>query len=276
MQTVAIVGVGLIGASFGLAIRQAGFSGTILGVSSASAIRAGLDAGAISCESTLEEAAATADLIYLAQPVDRILETLVKLGPLASKETLVTDAGSTKAEIVRTALIHLQSARFIGGHPMAGKETRGAQSADADLFRDRTYVLTPVTEDIPDAFVSLLRGIGANVLEMTPEQHDATVALTSHLPQLISTALAAFLEQQLAPPIESVYGSGLIDMTRLAMSPADLWASILTTNKQNVQQALQQYGRVLASIQKMLESGDVTEIFQQASMFSGRLRKPAD
>lgn len=186
MQTVAIVGVGLIGASFGLAIRKAGFSGSILGVSSPAAINAGMLCGAITSGVTLQQAAERADLIYLAQPVDRILETLVSLGPLIGRDTLVTDAGSTKAAIVQQAEQHLKLARFIGGHPMAGKETRGAQSADADLFRDRPYVLT--SNKVPDELTHLLQSIGANILEMTAEDHDATVALTSHLPQLISTA----------------------------------------------------------------------------------------
>lgn len=274
MQTVAIVGVGLIGASFGLAIRKAGFKGAILGVSSAPAIQAGLDAGAISRGSNLDEAAALADLIYLAQPVDRILETLVRLGPIARKGTLITDAGSTKVQIVRTAHLHIGEACFVGGHPMAGKETRGAQAADADLFRDRPYVLTPVKSDVPGPLMEILRDIGGNVIRMSPEQHDATVSLTSHLPQLISTALAAFLADQSDPRIRDVHGAGLLDMTRLAMSPADLWASILTTNKQNVLQALKAYGQVLSDVQNALQNDMLSEMFDKAAEFTSKLRKP--
>jgi prephenate dehydrogenase len=277
MRTVAIVGVGLIGASFGLALRKNGFAGPILGVSSAPAIEAALSAGAISCSATLEEASQSADLIYLAQPVDRILETIRLLGLLftgeLSREVLITDAGSTKTAIVQAAVEHLPHVRFIGGHPMAGKETRGAQSADADLFRNRPYVLTGDLEQVPQDFRSLLNSIGANVLTMTPAEHDATVALTSHLPQLISTALAGFLGRQTEPWIQEVFGSGLLDMTRLALSPVDLWASILATNRENVSRVLDLYVSELLILRKMIEIDDLGALFLEAARFSGALRK---
>src|SRR5581483_5868108 len=143
METVAVVGVGLIGASFALALRRAGFSGRIVGVSSPKAIEAGLAIGAISEEASLERAAETADLIYLAQPVDRILQTLELLASRVNSKCLITDAGSTKAAIVGRATDLLPPDRFLGGHPLAGKEQRGAEAADGLLFRDRPYVLTP-------------------------------------------------------------------------------------------------------------------------------------
>jgi prephenate dehydrogenase len=281
MRTVAIVGVGLIGASFGLALRKSGFAGPILGVSSEPAIEAALSAGAISGSATLKEASGCADLIYLAQPVDRILETIRLLAALfsgqPSREILITDAGSTKTAIVQAAVLHLRhvrfDVRFIGGHPMAGKETRGAQSADADLFRNRPYVLTSDLEQVPQDFRSLLHSIGANVLTMTPEEHDATVALTSHLPQLISTALAGFLGKQTQPQIQQVFGSGLLDMTRLALSPVDLWASILATNKGNVSRALDLYANELLNLRKLIDKDDLGEVFLEAAAFSRTLRK---
>lgn len=276
MQTVAIVGVGLIGASFGLALRKSGFKGTILGVSSPKAIAAGLAAGAISSPASLKEAADKADLIYLAQPVDRILNTLNWLGPMARKETLITDAGSTKLAIVHKANSFLQFAPFVGGHPMAGKETRGAESADPDLFRKRPYVLTPAGHPVPSEFRETLHAIGALVVDMTPEQHDATVALTSHLPQLLSTALASFLANQHKPELHQVFGSGLLDMTRLARSPADLWSSILSTNKVNVASALQSYADILLELKKAVENDDLDSIFATAANFSATLRKVAD
>jgi len=273
MQTVAIVGVGLIGASFGLAIRKAGFSGNILGVSSAAAVEAGLATGAISEAATMEEAAAQADLIYLAQPVDRIVETLGWLGTRARPETLITDAGSTKTAIVGAAGA-LRHASFVGGHPMAGKETRGAQSADADLFRNRTYVLTPQRHPVPEDFRRLLEGIGARVMEMRAEEHDATVALTSHLPQLVSTALAALLAGENRPDIGNVFGSGLLDMTRLALSPAELWSSILATNKANVIQSLDGYAQAIAEVRQALKDDDLEAVFGRAAEFAASLRKP--
>src|SRR5579871_1755641 len=143
MDTVAIVGVGLIGGSIGLALKGAGFRGTILGVSSEAAVRDGLERGAIDRGATLEEAARAADLIYLAQPIGRILDTLHHLDTLVRPDALVTDAGSTKHVIVTEAARLLRRCQFLGGHPLAGKEKRGAAAAEAGLFEARTYVLTP-------------------------------------------------------------------------------------------------------------------------------------
>src|SRR5437588_5108454 len=129
MQTVAIVGVGLIGGSFGLALKKAGFSGTIVGVSSEATLRVALDRGAIDEAAPLADAARGADLIYLAQPIGRILDTLHHLDTAVNSGTLITDAGSTKAAIVTAARKQIRRATFLGGHPMAGKEKRGVAAA---------------------------------------------------------------------------------------------------------------------------------------------------
>jgi prephenate dehydrogenase len=274
MQSVAIVGVGLIGASFGLALRKAGFEGEITGVSSPSAIAAGLECGAISHQATLEAAVHRADLIYLAQPVDRILETLERLGSLMHSDCLITDAGSTKSQIVERALAHLPPDSFLGGHPLAGKEQRGASAADADLFRNRPYVLTPVgleTSATRD-FRQWLARIGAQLVDATPQEHDRTVALTSHLPQLVSTALSATLSGRNSEMLQSIFGPGLVDMTRLALSTPDLWLSIFTTNKREVLSAIDDF---LASVQQMreaIEANDIGHIFNMASTFAASIR----
>src|ERR1700693_130567 len=143
MKRVAIVGTGLIGASFGLALRQAGFDGSIVGVSSARALTEAQDCGAIDRGGPLAEAVAQADLIFLSQTIGRILDTIRHLDPLVRPGALVTDAGSTKCEIVDTASQNLARCQFLGGHPMAGKERRGASAASADLFQGQTWVLTP-------------------------------------------------------------------------------------------------------------------------------------
>ncbi|HSV13378.1 MAG TPA: prephenate dehydrogenase/arogenate dehydrogenase family protein, partial [Tepidisphaeraceae bacterium] len=135
MNTVAIAGVGLIGGSFALALRKAGFQGTIIGVSSPATVQKALSLGVIDEAMPLAEAVSAADLVYLAQPISQILETLDVL----DTDALVTDAGSTKAVICDRAR---RLKRFVGGHPMAGKESRGVEHADADLFRGRPYVLT--------------------------------------------------------------------------------------------------------------------------------------
>ncbi|HTU46414.1 MAG TPA: prephenate dehydrogenase/arogenate dehydrogenase family protein [Bryobacteraceae bacterium] len=274
MKTVAIVGVGLIGGSFGLAIRKAGFDGEIIGVSSQPAIEAGLRSGAISSNATLEQATARADLIYLAQPVDRILDTIEQLGCLAPARCLITDAGSTKTAIVQKAADCLPSDTFLGGHPMAGKEQRGVEAADAELFRNRPYVLTPTGPETPASrdLRSWLELIGANITDMSAQDHDATVAFTSHMPQLLSTALAVTLSRQSNPHIRRVFGSGLLDMTRLALSSPDLWVSILKTNELQVNDSLESLIGVLVEMKDAIQSDNLANLMENGSVFASRLR----
>lgn len=276
IKSVSIVGVGLIGGSFALALRAAGFNGEITGVSSPPAIEAGIATGAIARGVSLEEAAATADVLYLAQPVSQILQTIKKLCSLAKNDCLITDAGSAKSEIARQAAECLSPSVFLGGHPMAGKEQRGAEAADANLFRGRPYVLCPTgAEKSPfeKDFRAWLAMIGADVLDMSPEAHDSTVALTSHLPQLLSTALAETLAKSGNPHLTKVFGPGLIDMTRLALSSPDLWLSILTTNKVPVATALDEFIEVLTGIRDTLDTEDLRTHFRIASEYSSKLRK---
>lgn len=275
MQTVAIIGVGLIGGSFGLALRNAGFEGEILGVSSPPAVAAALRQGAISRAVSLDDAARQADLIYLAQPVDRILLTLPQLRPLVRYECLITDAGSTKTKIVSKAAECLPRGQFLGGHPLAGKELRGVENADTDLFRGRPYVLTPCGSETPqsETFRSWLVRLGAELVDMSPEEHDATVALTSHLPQLLSTALAQTLASEKNKSVEVVFGQGLLDMTRLALSEPELWSSILSTNRDAVNAAIDNFLRTVTELRNSIGTTELLQLFQSARAFSGRIRK---
>ena len=282
MKTVAIVGVGLIGGSFALALRKAGFTGRVVGVSSPRTIEEALRSGVIDEALPLAEAAARSDLIYLSQPVSGILETLGKLDGALRPGALVTDAGSTKAEIVKRASENLRRAQFLGGHPMAGKETRGVAAAAPDLFQGRTYVLTPVETaelDSPPAreLLEWIRKIGARPLCISPEQHDRVVAFASHLPQLASTALAAALGRRSGlPELEQVAGPGLLDTTRLAMSPYDVWADILATNSAHIEEALAAYVEKLNEIRASLASENLRDEFEAASDFARKLRDARD
>jgi prephenate dehydrogenase len=254
VRTVAIVGTGLIGGSFGLALRQAGFRGSILGVSSARSVAEAARRGAVDCGVSLEEACAEADLIFLSQPISGILETLRRLDPLVRPEALVTDAGSTKKAIADEAARSLKRCAFLGGHPMAGKESRGAAAADADLFRGRPWVLTGPAEQ--PAAIELRRWIGlfgAREVLLDAASHDALVAWSSHLPQLASTALASVLSDK-AGEAAHVAGPGLLDMTRLAMSSYDLWRDILGTNAEAIRGALDAYIEKLRSLRANYES----------------------
>jgi prephenate dehydrogenase len=264
MKTVGIVGVGLIGGSFGLALRKAGFPGQILGVSSERSINQALARGAIDRGATLEDAADVCDLLFLAQPIFGILETLRRLDPLVRPDALVTDAGSTKQIIVEEAKRSLHRCAFVGGHPMAGKAVRGVVEADAGLFRDRTWVLT---SEIDHPFRNWIAAIGAREIILDPEQHDRLVAWGSHLPQLASTALASLLHDR-APDAASIAGPGLLDTTRLAMSSFDLWSDILETNKSEVSAALDAYIEKLRALKSDFE----TE-FAKGSEFARSLRR---
>jgi prephenate dehydrogenase len=277
VDTVAIVGAGLIGGSFGLALRKAGFSGRILGVSSDAALREALAAGAIDEGLPLEQAVPQADLVYLSQTISRILETIPRLDALLRPGALVTDAGSTKLAIMECAGRHITRARFLGGHPMAGSEHRGASAGSPLLFQDRTYVLTPASPeelDTPAAreFRKWIWKIGAAEMLLTPDQHDRIVALTSHLPQLASTALAATVAARLESEDHlRASGLGLADTTRLALSSFDVWQDILATNRQAVGDALDAYIRALEGVRERLPGPNLVEDFRRGAELRRKL-----
>jgi prephenate dehydrogenase len=278
MKSVAIVGTGLIGASFGLALREAGFSGEIVGVSSEGAIADAIAVRAIDRGAPLAEAVGQADLVFLSQTVGRILDTIRRLDPLVLPGALVTDAGSTKCEIVDAARQALTRCRFLGGHPMAGKEKRGAAEAEAGLFRGRTWALTP--DDAAELetgaaveFRGWLARLGARVVVLDSDEHDRVVALTSHLPQLASTALAAALCDRLDDARHlSVAGPGLADMTRLALGSYALWRDILATNAAHIERALGLYIQELEHIRENLRTRQLQEEFDRAAALAARVR----
>jgi prephenate dehydrogenase len=279
MKHVVIVGTGLIGASFGLALRKAGYDGSITGVSSPRAAADALSAGAIDRALPLAEAVPQAGLIFLSQTIGRILDTIRHIDPLLSAGALVTDAGSTKCEIVDLARQCVTRAQFLGGHPMAGKETRGAGSADAELFRNRTWVLTPdepaeLTTSAATEFRGWLDRIGARVVTIDADEHDRVVSLTSHLAQLASTALAATVSDKLgAPPRDQVSGPGLEDMTRLARGSYEIWRDILATNSDHIDRALSQYIQKLEHLRENLRTRQLQEEFERAARFASAIRR---
>ena len=263
LKSIAIVGVGLIGGSFGLALRKAGFTGPILGVSAARSIEPAVARGAIDRGATLEEAAGTCDVVFLAQPISGILETLRRLDPLVRAETLVTDAGSTKQAIVDEAARSLRQCTFLGGHPMAGKAVRGVTEADADLFIGHPWILT---SDVDHPFRKWIPAVGAREIILDPARHDRLVAWGSHLPQLASTGLAALIGDR-QPEAVQIAGPGLRDTTRLAISSYDIWRDILETNAGEVSAALDAYIEKLQAMRADFE----TE-FAKAASFARSLR----
>jgi prephenate dehydrogenase len=267
VKTVAIVGVGLIGGSFALALRAAGFAGKIIGVSSPDAIRDALERGIVDEALPLAEAAALANLIYLSRPIEGILSVIDVLDDYVRPGTLITDAGSTKAAICARAAEKIHRGRFVGGHPMAGKEARGAAEAEATLFRGRPYILTSPSEELK----RLVESIGARVVMMSAEQHDVLVALTSHLPQLISTALASSIGTQ--PETARVAGPAAMDLTRLALSPYEIWRDIFATNATNIDAALEVFIAKLEALRAELRGPQIEREFESAAEAARRLRR---
>jgi prephenate dehydrogenase len=254
VNRVAIVGVGLIGGSFALALRKAGFKGKIIGVSSPATIAKAIERGAIDASGALSEVARDADLVYLAQPISQILETLEVL----TTNALITDAGSTKALICERA----KKLKFIGGHPMAGKESRGVENADADLFHGRPYVLTGRDVELE----RWIERIGARLVFLDPVEHDRLVALVSHLPQLISTALAATIGET------NLAGPAALDLTRLALSPYEIWRDIFGTNAKPIDAALSAFIAKLEELRTQLRSPEMEQIFATAAASARSIR----
>jgi prephenate dehydrogenase len=266
VNTVAIVGVGLIGGSFALALRASGFAGKIVGVSSPEAVRVAFERRVIDQALPLAEAAALADLVYLARPIEGILSVLDELDQYVKPDTLITDAGSTKAAICARAAEKIHRGQFVGGHPMAGKEARGAAEAEASLFRGRPYILTSPCQELEQ----LVGSFGARVVILPAEEHDRLVALTSHLPQLISTALAASIGTE--PEASRVAGPAAMDLTRLALSPYEIWRDIFATNAPNIDAALGVFIAKLEGLRDELRTPQIEQEFENAAAEARRLR----
>jgi prephenate dehydrogenase len=244
---VTVVGCGLVGASFALALRRAGACASVAGWDAdAAVLDEALRLGAIdeTDEAFAVDGVSQSDLVYLATPVGQIVEFLRAGAPHVKAGAVVTDAGSTKREVCRAARTQAQKGwRFVGGHPVAGSHLRGPAHARADLFEGAPYVLTPPEDGSdPSALAALaetLTLLGARVRVMPSEEHDRALARLSHLPQLVSCALAATVTEGLDEvELSALAGPGYRDMTRLAMSPWGIWQDILATNSKDVADAL--------------------------------------
>ena len=279
IRTISVVGVGLIGGSFALGLRKAGFNGRILGVSSPATIEAALQRGVIDEGLPMSEALPQSELIYLAQPVARILEQFGEVAELAPAHALVTDAGSTKEAIVNRAgeLFGPGGAIFVGGHPMAGKAGRGVGIAEADLFQGATYILTTAGEALPTSeilteFRTALAKMGCRERVMDAATHDRVVAWTSHLPQLVSTALADSVLQNVDSDDDlKTAGDGLRDMTRLAAGSYEMWEGILDTNQGAIDAALVAFIRKLEDLRAAAKTREARSCFDRAQMLRRKL-----
>jgi prephenate dehydrogenase len=282
-RRVAIVGLGLLGGSWGLALKRAGFAGRIVGYARRAETRQkALGEGAVDEGfAELAEAVHGADLVILATPVAVILDHLPRLEPHVSPRALITDVGSTKRRICeRAAELYTRGPLFLGGHPMAGKERSGLENADACLFEDARYVLTPIKpEHLEDgrvqSFRALVAAIGARPLTLDPATHDLAVAYLSHLPQLLSSGLASLIEEKRTADGLSLElaATGFRSMTRLAESPYSIWRDICLTNIENLQAALDALIQKLEAMKLHLSDRELEREFQQAARLRGKLRE---
>ena len=275
IRQITIIGTGLIGGSFALAIRRAGFHGRVIGCDREPVLAQARERGAIDATfADPSEAARGSDVILLATPVGSIIDLIERIGPIAPPGSLLTDVGSTKAEVAaRARAVFGQQAgqRFLPGHPMAGREQGGIERADAALFQGAVWATTPLGEPSATAaeFIELIAATGARVLSMEPERHDRLCAWLSHLPQMMATALAAGLGEEFAadPQALELAGPALREMTRTAASPYTMWRDIALTNRTNLQEALLHLEQRLAHLRENLSTRELAAEFDLANSF---------
>ncbi len=261
-NTIAIVGVGLIGGSVGLAVRQRGLADCVVGIGRRqSSLRIARQSGAVTTTTIdLAKGVAEAELVIVCTPVGRIVEDVRTAAAHAPPGTLITDVGSTKAEIVAALDEGLpRNCRFLGGHPLAGGEKTGPSHARADLFDGRVVVLTPTKNTRAEDFDTLegfWNALGAVVVQMSPEEHDQALAITSHLPHAVAAALAAMVPERLF----RLSGAGLLDTTRIAAGDPNLWTQIFLQNRTNLVQALERFHQNLAELHAAVQQADAPAI----------------
>lgn len=275
IRQITIIGTGLIGGSLGLALRKKKFAGRIVGCDREATLERARLRGAID-DGTANpgDAVRGSQIVVLATPVLAIVDLIERLGPVLPAKALLTDVGSTKAEVVDRALkLFGKNAgkRFLAGHPMAGKEMSGVDYADADLFQNAVWFLTPLpgqslNEGLFAEYTGWIDAIGARIVMLPAEEHDRLCAWISHVPQMISTALAAALVAEFGAeaPLLPAGGRALQEMTRISASPYSMWRDVAISNKKNLGDALWKVEQRLAHIRENLATRQLAEEFEQA------------
>jgi prephenate dehydrogenase len=281
IRQITIIGTGLIGGSFALALRKRKFAGRIVGCDREGILDRARKCGAIDNGfSDPGDAVRGSQLVVLATPVLAIIDMIQRIGPSLSPNALLTDVGSTKLAVAQRAVkVFGKSAgkRFLGGHPMAGKELSGVDYADAELFHNAAWFLTPLpgqslNEGLFAEYAGWIDQIGARIAILPPAEHDRLCAWISHLPQMISTALAAALVEEFGEdaPLLAAGGRALQEMTRISASPYSMWRDVAISNKGNLEEALFRLEQRLAHIRENLCTRQLAAEFEQAH----ELRKP--
>jgi prephenate dehydrogenase len=275
IRQITIIGTGHIGGSVALGLKKHRFAGRIIGCDRAPVLeraqkKAVIDEG----HTNPGDAIRGSQIIVLATPVSGIIDLIGRLGPALPPRTLLTDVGSTKAEVLERAKAVFKKdtgTRFLAGHPMAGKEQSGVEFADADLFQGAAWFVTPVPgqnvyDGLSGEYLEWVEKIGARIASINAVEHDRLCGWISHLPQMISTALAAALVDEYGEdaPLLEAGGRALREMTRTASSPYSVWRDIALTNKKNIQIALLKLEQHLAHIRENLDTRELAMQFERA------------
>lgn len=275
IRQITIIGTGLIGGSLGLALKKHKFLGKIVGCDSAGVMDRARNRAAIDeAIARPVDAVRGSDVVVLASPVGAIIDLIGNLGPLLPSKTLLTDVGSTKTEVLakaKSVFGKTVGKRFLAGHPMAGKEQSGVDFADPDLFQGAAWFFTPVHgqniySGLGGEFLEWIARIGARIGSIDADEHDKLCAWISHVPQMISTALAATLVDEYGDeaPLLEAGGRALREMTRISSSPYSMWRDIAITNKRNIQEALHKLEQRLAHIRENLSTKELAIEFERA------------
>jgi prephenate dehydrogenase len=282
INRISILGTGLLGTSAGLALRAAGFPGTITGWSrTKEQVHIAQRMGAIDevAEGPLT-AAFDSEVVLLSMPIFATLDFMAQLSGMLTADHLVTDVGSTKRLISESAAQLYNKPNcpaFLPGHPMAGKERSGAALGDPTLYRGAVWLFTddpsarrtPRAAELVEDWRDLVVSMGSRVIDLDPARHDELVAWVSHLPQFIATAMSALLEDEVgnAPELKDVGGRALREMTRLGASPYSMWRDIAHTNTDAVERALQAMEQRIAHLRENLRTPELRSEFDQANRF---------
>lgn len=276
-DTVAVFGLGLIGGSIALAARQLWPSGLVIGVDAKEVLEKAMVLQVIDVAADDPIIAAEADLVILAAPVRENLKLLGELPENVRGTAVVTDVGSTKRAVVEAARALPARLTFVGGHPLGGAPRGGIEHARPDLFAGRPWLFTPTGDEAGPALERLctfVRALGAEPHVMTPDEHDRLLAVVSHLPQLTASALMHVVGSAAKGEGLALSGRGLLDVTRLASSPAGIWRDICATNADQIGAALDELIAVLKSLRGQLTSGDaIDRLFESAAAWREALAK---
>src|SRR5215469_12702877 len=275
IRQITIIGTGLIGGSLALALRKKKFAGRIVGCDRKGTLERARMRGAID-DGTVNpgDAVRGSDLVVLATPVLAIVDLIERVGPVLPAKALLTDVGSTKTAVAEQATRVFgkkAGTRFLAGHPMAGRELSGVDYADPDLFQNAVWFLSPLAgqnlnEGLFAEFAGWIDAIGARIAMLPAEDHDRLCAWISHVPQMISTALAAALVDEFgsAAPLLPAGGRALQEMTRISASPYSMWRDVAISNKKNLESALWKVEQRLAHIRENLATRELAQEFEQA------------